>query len=276
MKNRKIRLRSIVILAIFIAFASCNTQSVRNERSIPFNLLDSLNVMGSVLFFDLSNDVYYSNDFAWARVGRLPASTFKIPNSIIAIETGIVENENDILKWRGESRDMKIWEKDMPLKEAFHLSCVPCFQEIARKVGVETMNFYVNQFNYGQMDIDSSNIDEFWLEGESKINLFQQIQFLNDFYQEEFNIKPTTYESIKRMMIISDTERYVLRGKTGWSVRDGNNNGWFVGYITTKPKGDIWFFATNLEPKENIPNSEFLKARKKVTLAFFDLIEKNY
>lgn len=95
---------------------------------------------------------------------NLPASTFKITNSIIALETGVVENDSTLLKWNGEKRRFKNWEQDLILRDAFHFSCVPCYQEIARKVGENKMNKFLKKLDYGNMKVDSSNLDLFWLE----------------------------------------------------------------------------------------------------------------
>ena len=115
------------------------------------NIIDTANVEGAILIYDLSTDTFYSNDFEWIKKGRLPASTFKIANSIIALESGIVENDSTLFKWDGTNRSMDIWEQDLLFKEAFHLSCVPCYQEIARKIGVEKMSHYLDQLAYGSM-----------------------------------------------------------------------------------------------------------------------------
>ena len=99
-------------------------------------IIDSADVEGAILMYDLVGDKYFSNDFGWAKIGNLPASTFKIANSIIALETGVVENESTVFKWNGENRRLKVWERDLTFRDAFHLSCVPCYQEVARKIGV--------------------------------------------------------------------------------------------------------------------------------------------
>jgi len=145
-------------------------------------ILDSSLVEGAILIYDSKKDIYYSNDFEWCKKGFLPASTFKITNSIIALETKVVENDSTLFKWNGEKRRLKNWEQDLILKDAFHYSCVPCYQEIARKIGVEKMKKYLNKLDYGKMIVDSTSIDLFWLEGNSKITQFEQIDFLKRFY----------------------------------------------------------------------------------------------
>ncbi len=269
------------ILLIIILVVSCTNkktesnknQSAEIEREIVVSefqtFIDSADVAGSILIYDLKDDKYYSNNFSWAKKGNLPASTFKIPNSIIALETGVVENDSTLFKWNGEERRLKVWEQDMTLKEAFHYSCVPCYQEIARKIGVKQMNEYLNKLDYGKMNVDTTNIYMFWLEGESQINQYQQIEFLKRFYNSELPISKRTEAIMKRMIVIEENETYKLSGKTGWSERNGNNNGWFVGFVETKE--NTYFFATNIEPNQKF--NMFPMIRKELTFKALEQME---
>lgn len=227
-------------------------------------IIDSANVDGSILIYDVAKKVFYSNKFKRNFKGHLPASTFKIPNSIIALETAVVENDSTMFKWNGEKRRLKIWEQDLTFKEAFQYSCVPCYQEIARNIGVKRMNEFLDTFYYGNMEVDSSNIDLFWLEGGSKISQIQQIRFLRNFYNSKLPISKRTEKIMKRIMVIEENEFYILSGKTGWSIRDGNNNGWFVGYIEIGE--NVYFFATNISPHEKFNMDMFAKIRSQITI----------
>lgn len=232
--------------------------------------LDSAGLNGAVLIYDLQEDTYYSNNYKWCNQGKLPASTFKIPNSIIALETGIATDENSLFKWDGEKRRNKNWNKDLILKDAFHFSCVPCYQDIARKIGVKRMNQYLSKLNYGNMLVDSSNIDMFWLEGNSKINQLEQIDFLKRFYQAELPITESTQKIMKKLMVIEENKDYTISGKTGWAMSNGNDNGWFVGYLETKDQ--VYFFATNVEPAGEIDFNTFPRLRKEVTDEAFKIL----
>jgi beta-lactamase class D len=130
-------------------------------------ILDSLDIVGSILVFDSGKNEYWSNDFNRARDGFIPASTFKIPNSLIAIETGYLEGESHVFKWDGQKRALPNWEQDLTLRQAFQLSCVPCYQQVAREIGPESMRRYLDSFNYGNIVFDSTQIDSFWLRGAS-------------------------------------------------------------------------------------------------------------
>ncbi len=247
-----------------------DTEKEDNKVEVPdFQaLIDSAGLKGSILIFDETN--YYSNDFEWAEKGHLPASTYKIPNSIIALELGIMKNDSTISKWDGKPRYMKRWEQDLVFRDAFHLSCVPCYQEIARKVGVQKMKNYTHNFNYGQMDIDSSNIDMFWLEGKSRISQFQQIEFLKTLNQQRLPISQSTYDIMRRMMIIEENDQFTLRGKTGWSVTNDQDNCWFVGWVETG-KGH-YYFATNIEPGPKTDIDNLFTLRKEITYKALELI----
>ncbi len=155
-------------------------------------ILDSSNVEGSILIYDPQTAIFYSNDFQWAELGKLPASTFKIPNSIIALETEVVENDSTLFIWNGEKRNLSIWEQDLLFKDAFRFSCVPCYQDIARKIGEKRMKEYLSNLKYGNMVFDSTNIDIFWLVGDSKINQFEQIDFLSRLYYSKLPISGKT------------------------------------------------------------------------------------
>ena len=231
-------------------------------------LLDSAGVKGSILIFSENN--FCSNDFEWAKTGHLPASTFKIPNSIIALELGVMENDSTVILWDGEAKYLKSWEQDLYFRDAFHASCVPCYQEIARKVGVERMKKFTSELNFGEMIFDSTNLDMFWLEGASLINQFQQISFLKAFNEERLSISKRTHKLMSRLMIIEENEDYTLRGKTGWSVQNDQDNCWFVGYIETKDES--YYFATNIEPEIQSESSNIGSIRKEVSLKALEIL----
>lgn len=226
-------------------------------------ILSKADVDGGILVFDEEENTYLSNNFNRCRKGFLPASTFKIPNSIVAFESGVVKDTSTLFKWDGKPRRLSFWDKDMVFKQAFKQSCLPCYQEMARMVGYKRMVEQVGKLNYGNMVFDSTSYDAFWVEGESRITQFEQIDFLKRLYHEELPVSKRTYGMVKNMMIIEQTADYKISGKTGWSIRDGFNNGWFVGYVEKADK--LYFFATNVEPNQEFNMDFFAKIRLQVT-----------
>ena len=270
-----------VLAVLFLAFACkespekvIKTPKQKRESELKYteriekafaHILDTSNLDGSILLFDFQKEKYYSNDLEWAKTERLPASTFKIPNTIIALETGAIESDSSLFVWDGKPRAMKVWEKDMSLDEAFQLSCVPCFQEVARTIGYDRMKQYLGRFNYGNMEFTPSTIDQFWLEGKSGISQYQQIDFLERFYHDGLGVSERTTKMARKIMVIDEKENYILSGKTGWSVADNLDNGWFVGYVEVGQK--VYFFATNVNPKPELNMDDFGAKRIDATKA---------
>lgn len=234
-------------------------------RTLPVfqTLLDTAQVEGVLLIYARKQAQYYTNDYARAKQGQLPASTFKIPHSIIALETGVVPDTSTLFRWDGRPRFLKVWEQDMTFREAFHRSCVPCYQEVARAVGLKRMRAQLGRLDYGTMQVDSLNLDRFWLAGRSQISPMEQIDFLRRLYRAELPIGERTNALIRKMIVMETEKGYRLSGKTGWSIRGEENNGWFVGYLETA--GETYFFATNISPLPGFPMARFAALRKELT-----------
>jgi beta-lactamase class D len=272
-------MKSILFMTGLLILVSCTQPKVNKynpDKEIVHSelysrdfqqIIDSADVTGSILVYDPQIHTSYSNDFKWCEIGFLPASTFKIPNSIIALETRVVENDSILFRWNGEKRRLPAWEHDLTFIDAFRVSCVPCYQEIARKIGSKRMNEYLKKLNYGNMIVDSSNIDVFWLEGESRISMNQQLDFITRYYNQELPISTRTWGILKRMMEIENNGIYIFSGKTGWSIRNGNNSGWFVGYLESK--NSVYFIVTNIEPREEFNMDFFPKIRTQISLEAF-------
>lgn len=267
----------IIALVLILNIAKSQTSPVLNSlkkinaESIQ-KIIDSAHVKGSVLIFDPQQKTLYSNDFDWCNKGFLPASTFKIPNSIIALELGIVKDDSTLFKWNGEKRRLPVWEQDLIFRDAFQYSCVPCYQEIARKTGAEKMQQYLKKLDYGNMKVDSSNIDVFWLEGDSKITQFQQLDFIYRFHSSKLPIKPKTHNIMEKLLFIENTEIGKLSGKTGWAIRNNMNTGWFVGYLEYKNK--VYYIVCNIEPEKQFDMDMFPMIRKEITLKTLNIIIK--
>ena len=266
----------IITLVIFVSCSQPGKQekSQVNEtvssaiyRQDLQQILDSVQVKGSVLVYDPQSKRSWSNDFSRCNLGFLPASTFKIVNSIIALETGVVENDSTLFSWNGEKRRLPVWEQDLIFRDAFQVSCVPCYQEIARKIGVRRMKEFLDKLDYGNMVVDSGNIDIFWLEGDSRISMNQQLVFLERLYNAELPVSERTIRIIKRMMILEKNTGYTFCGKTGWAVRNGNNTGWFVGYL--EKNNQVYYIVTNIEPLIEFNMDLFPKIRTGISQEAF-------
>ncbi|AWV99476.1 class D beta-lactamase [Arcticibacterium luteifluviistationis] len=258
----------LLAIASLITACSTSTKESTEEKEVVNadfqSIIDSSLIKGSILIFDANKSTYYSNDFKWAKKGFIPASTFKIANSINALENEIVENDSSMFYWDGEPKFLKSWEQDMNFYQAYQRSCVPCYQEIARKTGADKMHATLDKIGYPGMIFDSTNVDDFWLEGDSKISQYEQIIFLRRLANKELPISEHSYDIMNKIMVLKETENYTLYGKTGWAVQNENNIGWFVGFAKTK--GNTYFLATNVAPTEALNIDDFVRLRMEVCL----------
>ena len=203
---------------------------------------------GAFVLYDLNADSYLRYNPQRCAEQFLPASTFKILNSLIGLETGVILDENFVIKWDGAQYDIPAWNQDHSLKTAIQNSVVWYYQELARRVGAEKMRQYVEAANYGNRDI-SGNIDSFWLDGALRISADEQIVFLKRLYQNDLPFSQRSLDIVKTIIVQEETASYRLSGKTGSAQRLKVHTGWFVGYL--EKDGNVYFFATNIESADS-------------------------
>jgi len=208
-----------------------------------------LGVKGSILIYDSNSDRVFQHNPSRNATPFLPASTFKILNSLIALETGVISDEVAVLTWDGFQRKLPEWNRDLNMREAIKLSAYWFYQVLARRVGHERMQKWVTQVAYGNQKIGGQeDIDKFWLRGELRITPEQQIQFLRLFYNNDLPFSKRSFSIVKDVIILEKTPDYTIRGKTGWVGFDDGVKpqiGWLVGYL--EKSKNVYFFATNIE-----------------------------
>jgi beta-lactamase class D len=179
----------------------------------------------------------------------LPASTFKIPNSVIALETGVVEDpDKDIFKWDGVTRSIAAWNRDHTLRSAIAASAVPVYQEIARRIGAERMQQYVDLFEYGNRDI-GGGIDQFWLTGNLRIDPVQQVDFVDRLRRGALPVSKRSQDLVRDILPVTRTGDCIIRAKTGLVGAEGKPSlGWLVGWA--EKAGAQTVFALNLDIRE--------------------------
>ncbi|MFB8788149.1 MAG: class D beta-lactamase [Potamolinea sp.] len=221
----------------------------------------ALGIEGSILIYDLNNDRTYQHSPSRNTTAFLPASSFKILNSLIALETGVISDEIAVLTWDGVEREFAEWNRDLNMREAIKASAVWFYQVLARRVGYERMQKFVAQSGYGNKNIGTKeDIDKFWLEGKLRITPQEQIQFLSRLNKNDLPFSKRSLSIVKSIIIVEQTPNYILRAKTGW-VRGAVTPeiGWYVGYL--EQGKNIYFFATNID----IRNKNDTAARIEVT-----------
>lgn len=172
-----------------------------------------------------------ASDPALADTPFRPQSTFKIANALIGLETGVIEGEHHLWKWDGQPRKLKDWEQDLDLGGALKVSCVPCFQDVARRIGADRMRTWLHDLHYGNEDL-SNSIDAFWLDGGPlRITPRAQTEFVHHLLAGDLPVKKANVELVFRLLEIEKGADFTYRGKTGLGSMDGRAIGWLVGYV---------------------------------------------
>src|SRR5438270_5770105 len=108
----------LVILVAFFTFASCSPNNVSIDNSLGQYFKEN-NVDGT---FAIMNNG--TGEFTIYNLNRykdsafLPASTFKIVNSLIGLQTGVISSDSMIIKWDGVVRRVPEWNKDLSMYQA--------------------------------------------------------------------------------------------------------------------------------------------------------------
>ena len=217
-------------------------------------------IAGTIVISSLDGKTDYVYNDSCSRMRILPASTFKIPNTLIALEEGVIKSDSEVIKWDGVLREFPDWNKDQTLKTAFQYSCVWVYQLFAQKVGTEKYRHYVSKLDYGNKQI-GDNVTTFWLEGPFGISAREQVDFLRKLVLGKLPFPQNNIDLLKKIMIVEKTADYVIRAKTGWTARVTPQYGWYVVYVENKKS--TWLFATNVD----IKNQQDLALRKDLTIA---------
>ncbi len=205
---------------------------------------DAANVEGTFVLYDLRRNRYIAYDLERADSAFIPASTFKIFNSLVALETRVIEDAEEVIEWDGIERSVDVWNQDHNLRSAFKYSAVWFYQVLARRIGEGRMWRYVQAAEYGNVNVDGG-IDRFWLDGELRISAMEQVHFLRRLYRNDLPFSQAVMDVVKDVMIVEEGENYVIRAKTGWGQLGSGQIGWWVGYV--ERGDDVFFFSTNVD-----------------------------
>jgi beta-lactamase class D len=240
------------LLFTAIGIASCSSNNVTIDNSLGKYFTDN-HLQGTFGIFNNTTGqfiIYNLNRFKDS--AYLPASTFKIVNSLVGLESGRIRDEKMVIKWDGITRPVPEWNKDLTMEEAFKVSAVPYFQEVARRIGKDTMQFYLDSLSYGARygRARINKIDSFWLDNSVKITADEQLGLVKKLYFDQLPFQKRTQRIVKDVMVMEKNSNYTLAYKTGWGFREnGNALGWVVGWVVENQHP--YFFALNLDGAHN-------------------------
>lgn len=276
------RWSSYLLVAIFATsliytYSSCSKKvSSAKNASLPVPLevrkdfhqwFQDCGVTGSLLLHHLESGKWISSDSTSIHTYSLPASTFKIPNLLIALNTKTIENTDQVIPWVGATDTSRYGYRpeiyhDMKVKEAFQTSAGWVFVEFSKRIGHKHYRQTLKELNYGNQNISDKDAD-FWNFGKFGVTPYQQIQLLKGLYLNQLPFDPQHMEQTRQTMLAEYTDQYKIHAKTGWTREGGINTGWWVGYAST-PSG-TWFFATRLFQDRKNNRDDFGPCRKEIT-----------
>jgi beta-lactamase class D len=242
------------------SFAGVSAQRSEFRNDLAKRFFD-LGTEGTFVGYKVDDYLIIASDKTRSGEDRLPASTFKVPNSLIALETGVVADpDKDVFKWDGTKRSIEAWNKDHTLRSAIAASAVPVYQEIARRIGAERMQKYVDLLDYGNRNI-GGGIDQFWLTGELRIDPMQQVDFLDRLRRGVLPVSKRSQELVRDILPVAQVGDAVIRYKTGLlgAERGEPSLGWVVGWAEKGKQQTV--FAMNMDCKA----PEHIAARMTVT-----------
>ena len=241
-------------LLLSITLFSCSPNNVTQDKKLK-KYFDENKVDGCFALMNNATGKFTVHNLSRYRDSSyLPASTFKIINSLIGLQTGKISSDSMLIKWDGIKRSNEAWNKDLTMYEAFRVSAVNYYQEVARRIGKDTMEHWLNMVKYGaKNDTDkiaiTTSIDSFWLDNSLKITPDQELGVVKQLYFNQLPFFKSYQETVKRAMLFESNSNYRLGYKTGWGFTKNNHAiGWVVGWI--EENNHPYFFVLNIESPE--------------------------
>ena len=259
---------TIWLLFVFFVFANFTEPALAiewQESPAAKEIFAKAGLDGTFVLYDTEKQTFIGYNQPRASKRFVPASTYKIAHSLIALATGAVSSVDEILPYGGKPQPVKSWENDMSMREAIKVSSVPIYQEIARRIGQERMLAYLEKINFGNAQVGNA-IDSFWLDGSLAISAFEQSIFLEKLAKGVLPIAPEIQEAVREITFIEQGAGWQLFAKTGTATRTYPLPlGWWVGWV--EKSGKIYTFALNIDMKEPSDNAKRISIGKECLAA---------
>ncbi len=246
-------MRLLPVATLICLVSSCSLNNIKEDPSLEKYFTEN-KVTGCFALFDNGTGEFQVYNLARYRDSAyLPASTFKIVNSLIGVETGRVKDSSTVIPWDHVVRKIPEWNQDLTMQEAFRYSCVPWYQELARRIGRDTMQYWLDTLGYARTHakfVIKDNLDTFWLDNSVKITGDEQLGLVKKLYFEQLPFQPRSQRIVANMMKQEENSNYKLSYKTGLGTTEqGHALGWMVGFI--EENRHPYFFVLETESPDH-------------------------
>ena len=263
--------RTLSTLLLALAVTGCAEPDAQGTADQRFLLADSTadlsafypdGTVGAFVLYDAQSGITTTYNPERAAKSRTPASTFKIFNSLVALDAGAIADEREVVEWDGIERWLPSWNESQDLRTAYRRSTVWVYQELARRVGRDTLQVWLMREDYGNATIGEAG-DLFWLDGSLQVSPEEQVAFLRRLHDGETGFSNRAEGIVKEIMVADTLGESVVRGKSDWALRDDENLGWWVGWVERDTGTHV--FALNVESDD--PDFDMRGVRKQVAYA---------
>jgi beta-lactamase class D len=242
----------IFCISIVSFFVSCSVNKANIDNDLK-TYFDAKKVEGCFTMLNNATGEITVYNMELDTMRFSPSSTFDILNSLIALETGVVTDEKMKIKWDGITRQNAAWNKDLNINEAFASNAFPFFQTIAKEIGKDTMQNWIDSISYGNRKIGNS-IDSFWMNNAIKVSPDEQLGMLKRLYFDQLPFRKSVQLSVREMMVKEDNSNYKFCYKTA-SFTDEKNHpyAWVIGWI--EENRHVYFFSTVIKANDTNNNT---------------------
>jgi len=188
----------------------------------------------------------------------LPASTFKIPHALAALDAGVLAGPDTKMVYDGSPQANPSWRRDHTLASAMRYSVVWYFQRVAEKLGADRERAYLKKFDYGNAD-PTSGLTTFWLGGSLQITPEEQLRFMHRLYTDDLPVSPKAMRTVRQLLVqpqglvVNAVGEHpfaapwpagtTVSAKTGSGTdRGGKAVRWLVGHVARGPRS--WIFVS--------------------------------
>jgi beta-lactamase class D OXA-2 len=231
-----------LLLVLFSLIPPSRAQEAVHERSDWAKYFSAFDARGTIVVADERARARgtFVHDDKRAHERFSPASTFKIPHTLFALDAGAVRDEFQLFRWDGVARSFAAHNQDQDLRSAMRNSALWVYQLFAKEIGADGARGYLRRLNYGNAD-PSTEGGDYWIDGSLAISAHEQISFLRRLYKNALPFRVEHQRLVKDILIVEAGRDWILRAKTGWEGRMG----WWVGWVEW-PTGPV-FFALNID-----------------------------
>lgn len=254
----------VLLVNVFLGSAARAQDIAYRDDLLP--IFEREGVTGAFVAFEPASKQVTVVNAAFAQERRFPASTFKIANSLIALEVGAVADVDEIIPYGGGKTAVAAWAHDMSMRDAIVVSNVPIYQELARRVGREDYQDWLAKLAYGNAET-GTDVENFWLKGPLRISPLEQTDFLARLAAGQLPLSQRSQTMVREILKVDTRRGQSLFAKSGWTIAPDPDIGWYVGWV--EAEGRLHSFALVLEIRRN----EHAAKRQDLALKFLQALQ---